>query len=480
MTEPLDVLRWSARRTCQAISEGEISVMEHVQELLVQCRRNADLNAFITLNEELALARASELDATGSRGRLHGLPVALKDAIGTARLPTTAGTPGLARHRPARDADIVKTIADAGAFVFGKLNMHELSYGITSNNGHYGPVRNPFDRARIPGGSSGGAAAAVAAGLVPLALGTDTGGSVRIPAALCGVVGFRPSAGRYPQRGIVPVSRTRDTAGPICRSVDDAAMTDAIVTGVPDRLAVPARSGLRLGVPKRHFLETVAADSREVFEQRLEELRRAGWVIEAVDLEGVQRPEDGCGFPIAVHETKTGLSSYLAEFAPRGPTLEDLIDQVSSPDVEGLLRGIVAPDFEEMAGAYHDAIANGRPRLQAAYAACFGEHEIDALIFPTTVRTAALIGEDDEVELEGESVPTFATFIHNTDPGSIAGIPGISVPAGLSRGGLPVGIELDGPAGSDRHLLAVAVALEADLPAAVRPDREPSHRDKGA
>ena len=470
MTNEHDVRYWSARRACRAIAVGEISATEYAQELLAHCRRSAELNAFIALDAELALAAAGALDAAGPSGALRGLPVALKDAIGSAGLPTTAGTPGLANHRPTEDADVVKPLVDAGAFVFGKLNMHELSYGITSNNAHHGPVRNPFDPRRIPGGSSGGAAAAVAAGMVPVALGTDTGGSVRIPAALCGVVGFRPSAGRYPQRGIVPVSQTRDTAGLICRSVDDAAMLDAIVTGVPDRIEVPASSQVRLGVPGRYFLETMAADTREIFELRLEELRRAGWVFESVDIEGIQRPEDGFGFAIALYETKSGLSRYLAELAPCGPTLEELVEQVASPDVRGLLSGLLTPEFEEMAGAYCEAIATGRPGLQAAFASCFGENELDALIFPTTVRTAALIGEDDTVELDGETVPTFPTFIRNTDPGSIAGIPGISVPAGLTGNGLPVGIELDGPAGSDRRLLAVACALEADLPAAVRPE----------
>lgn len=470
MTDEHDIAYWSARRACHAIAAGETSSTEYVQELLAHCRLGTELNAFIALDAELALTAAGTLDAAGPGGALRGLPVALKDAIGSAGLPTTAGTPGLANHRPAEDADVVKPLVDAGAFVFGKLNMHELSYGITSNNAHHGPVRNPFDPRRIPGGSSGGAAAAVAAGMVPAALGTDTGGSVRIPAALCGVVGFRPSAGRYPQRGIVPVSRTRDTAGPICRSVDDAAMLDAVVAGVPDRIEIPAPSQVRLGVPDRYFLETMAADTRELFELRLEELRSAGWVIETVDIEGVQRPEDGFGFVIALYETKFGLSRYLAEFAPHGPTLEELVEQVASPDVGGLLSGLLAPEFEEMAGAYCEAIATGRPGLQAAFASCFSENELDALIFPTTVRTAALIGEDDTVELDGEAVPTFPAFIRNTDPGSIAGIPGISVPAGLAGDGLPVGIGLDGPAGSDRRLLAIACALEADLPAAVRPE----------
>ena len=470
MIDEPDIWQCGARRICRAIAEGEISSAEYVQELLARCRRNADLNAFISLDEEAAQHWARERDAAETKDALHGLPVALKDAIGSAHLPTTAGTPGLATHRPAEDADVVKPLVDAGAFVFGKLNMHELSYGITSNNSLFGPVRNPFDRRCIPGGSSGGAGAAVAAGMVPVALGSDTGGSVRIPAALCGVVGFRPSAGRYSQRGIVPVSRTRDTAGPICRSVDDTAMIDAIVTGVPDRLAVPAPGEVRIGVPNRHFTETLAADTRDLFALRLEQWRRAGWSIEAVDIGRIQRPEEGCGFPIALYETKSGLSAYLAEFAPDGPTLEELIEQVASSDVGRILSGLLAPAFEEMAGGYRDAIAIGRPRLQQVFAACFAENELEALIFPTTVRPAAAIGEDETVELAGETVPAFPTFIHNTDPGSIAGIPGISIPAGLSADGLPIGIALDGPAGSDRRLLAVARALEADLPSATRPD----------
>ena len=207
-----------------------------MSELLTAHRENRDLNAFISLNEERANAAAAALDEQSGTGILHGLPIAVKDAIAAAGLPATAGTEALRGYLPEKDADVVEPLIAAGAFVLGKLNMHELSYGITSNNGAFGPVRNPYDLERIPGGSSGGAGAAVAAGLVPAALGTDTGGSVRIPAALCGVVGFRPTTGRYSQKGIVPVSHTRDTAGPLCRSVSDAAMIDAAITGEPDRL----------------------------------------------------------------------------------------------------------------------------------------------------------------------------------------------------------------------------------------------------
>ena len=467
MAEPNNIQHWSARRTLQAFADGEMSAEEYAQELLSRCSERADLNAFVTLDAEDDLKRAGA--TAPDRGRLAGLPIALKDAIGTVDLPTTAGTPALANHRPKQNAEVVRPLVDAGAFVFGKLNMHELSYGITSNNAHHGPPRNPLDTERIAGGSSGGAAVAVSAGMVPVALGTDTGGSVRIPAALCGVVGFRPSAGRNPQRGIVPVSHTRDTADPICRTVDDAALIDAAITGTEDRLETLDPSQLRIGLPNQHFLDELAPETRSVFEARVEELRAAGWSIVPVDVEGIQKPEESCGFPIAVYETKTGLAAYLQEFAPDGPSLEQLVGAIASPDVRSILGGLLAPEFQDMAGIYQDALTNGRPRLQGQLAACFEQNRLDALMFPTTVRPAALIGKDETVDLNGSAVPTFPTFIHNTDPGSIAGIPGISVPAGLTASGLPVGIDLDGPVGSDRHLLAVAHAMERALPQAARP-----------
>lgn len=464
-----DLRYMSARQVCEAISGQKLSATEFTESLLSACRENVELNAFISLDEDHALASARRLDAASSKGILQGLPIGIKDAIGTAELPTTAGTPALRDHRPTKNADVIQPLIDAGSFVFGKLNLHELSYGITSNNGGTGPVRNPYDMSRIPGGSSGGAGAAVAAGLVPAAIGTDTGGSVRIPAGLCGVVGFRPTTGRYSQRGIVPISHTRDTAGPLCRSVDDVAMLDSVIAGVPDTLDKLQVSELRIGIPNQYFLENLHADTKEVFEARIQELTQAGWKLEKVDIEGLEPPTESCGFPIAVYETKGALESYLSEFAPQGPSLEKLIAEIASPDVKGLLAGLLAPEFEEMAGVYQDAIENRRPKLQRILADCFSSNWVDAILFPTTIMPAAPIGDDETTELNGEQLPTFPTFIHNTDPGSIAGIPGISVPAGVTSAGLPVGLELDGPAGSDRHLLAVAALLEQHMPAMPRP-----------
>ncbi len=363
----------------------------------------------------------------------------------------------------------MRPLTNAGAFVFGKLNMHELSYGITSNNRHTGAVRNPHDPQRIPGDSSGGAGAAVAAGLAPAALGTDTGGSVRIPAALCGGVGFRPTTGRYSQAGIVPISHTRDTAGPLCRSVDDVALLDAVIAGEADALPELPPSGPRIGVPRQYFLDETASETRAVFEARLDDLRTDGWTLVDVDILGIERPEDGCGFLIALYETRSGLTRYLADHAPGGPGFDALAAAVASPDVRGLFAGMTEAGQQEMAGPYRAAIETRRPKLQALFADCFAANRLDALVFPTTVLPAARIGEDETTEIDGKTVPTFAAFIRNTDPGSTAGIPSITLPAGTTPQGLPVGLALDGPAGSDRRLLAVAAAIEGTLPPPHRP-----------
>ena len=303
------VYRWSARQALSAMSAGQITAIEYAQSLLERAEAYSTLNAFVTLENEHVLAEARRSDVIGP---LAGLPIAFKDAIGTNQLPTTAATLSFGGHIPQKDAAVVASLRAAGAYVFGKLNMHELSYGITSNNAATGPVRNPYDMTRIPGGSSGGAGAAVAASLVPVAIGTDTGGSVRIPAALCGTVGFRPTTGRYSQAGIIPVSHTRDTAGPLARSVDDIAMIDAALSKSEDKLSF-GPTDIRLGLPNNHYLDSMHAETREVFEARLSELTDAGFTLVRVDVAEVKAPMESCGFPIAMWETKIDLDIYLKE-----------------------------------------------------------------------------------------------------------------------------------------------------------------------
>ncbi len=461
-----EITGWTASEALRQIGAGRISAREYAEALLVQCERSGGLNAFIHLDPERVLDAASR--ALPGGGRLAGLPVPVKDNFDTADMPTTGGTPGLRDHRPARNAPVLQRLVDEGACVMGKLNMHELAFGITSNNGAFGPARNPYDPARIPGGSSGGSGAAVAARMAPVAMGTDTGGSVRVPAALCGVAGFRPTTGRYSQAGIVPISSTRDTAGPLARSVEDLALFDGVIAGAPGDLPQPDLKGVRIGVPRGHFYENLHPETSRVAEAALTALGEAGAVLVEADMPDVPKLDGAAGFPVALFETVVELNRYLSE-SGLPLDLASLAAAVASPDVAGLLQGVLTPEGAIPEPVYREALTQTRPVLQAAYAGYFASNDVIAAIFPTTPLPASLIGEDETVELNGEPVPTFLTFIRNTGPSSLAGIPGVTLPAGLSSDGLPIGMELDGPAGSDRALLAWSAAVEAALPATPAP-----------
>ena len=464
MSQPTD---WTASEALREIGAGRISPREYAEALLAQCERTSGLNAFIHLDPEQVLEAADRAE-TGSGGRLRGLPVPVKDNFDTADMPTTGGTPGLRDHKPARNAPVVQRLIDDGAVVMGKLNMHELAYGITSNNGAFGPARNPYDPDRIPGGSSGGSGAAVGARMAPVAMGSDTGGSVRIPAALCGAAGLRPTTGRYSQAGIVPISNTRDTAGPLARSVEDLALFDSVLCGVPDTLPAISLKSVRIGVPRGHFYESLHPETAHVAEEALAALAAAGAVLVEADMPDVPRLDEAAGFPIALYETVVELNRYLAE---HGLPLDfaGLANAAASPDVAGLLQSLLTEEGAIPEAVYREALDVTRPALQAAYADWFASNDVLAAIFPTTPLPAAPIGHDETVELNGEQVPTFPTFIRNSAPSSLAGIPGVTLPAGLSADGLPVGMELDGPAGSDRVLLSLSAAVEAILPATPAP-----------
>src|ERR1700722_19549089 len=239
-----------------AIRTGAIKAEALADALLARTAAHANLNAFITLDADRVRAAAREADrqrASGaSLGKLHGVPLALKDNLDTVDLPTSGGTPGLAGHRPKRNAVIVDALLGAGAIALGKCNLHELAYGITNNNAAFGPARNPYAPDRIPGASA------------------------RTPAALCGIVGLRPTTGRWSQAGVVPISHTRDTPGPMTRSVADCVLMDGVVTGGPTEVAPAQLKSLRIGVPRQYFWENLDPELEQICEQTLRRLSEAG------------------------------------------------------------------------------------------------------------------------------------------------------------------------------------------------------------
>jgi mandelamide amidase len=455
-----------AAEAAAAIRAGDISAQALADALLDRCTRAASLNAFISLDPDAVRAAARSADQQRQRGErlgpLHGVPIALKDNFDTADFTTTAGTPALAAHRPTRNAAVVQRLLDAGALILGKANMQELAFGPTSNNAAFGPVRNPYDRSRIPGGSSGGTAALVAARLAPAGLGTDTGGSVRVPASLSGVVGFRPTTLRWPQDGIVPISHTRDTAAPIARCVADCALLDGIVTGGPTSLAPIRLEGLRLGVPRGHFWDDLDAEVEAILADALARLAAAGVVLVEGDMVDVAALDAAAGFPVALYEFVTDLDRYLAGHAT-GLDFAGVAAQVQSPAVKKVVDALLGADAVPEA-VYREALIKHRPALQDAYRRYFAERGVAAMVFPTTPLPAAKVGEDDTVLLNGKAVPTLATYIRNLGPGSAAGIPGLSLPAGMTSAGLPIGIAIDGPQGADQQLLTICLAIESALP----------------
>ena len=469
-----DQVDLTATQAVEAIRSGRLSAEAYATTLIARAEQLSDLNSVIALNKTGALAAARKVDVLRKSGaslpRLAGLPIVVKDNINTSELPTTGGTTALKDVRPSANAPTLQRLLDAGAIVLGKANMHELAFGATTTNLSTlaGIARNPYDRSRVPGGSSGGTGAAVAARIAPAGLGTDTGGSVRIPAAFCGIAGLRPSVGngggdrRYDGTGVLPISHTRDTIGPMARTMADVALLDSVMSGKPPAVSVPL-SGLRLGVPAT-FWNGADAQVLVVMEAAKVKLRAAGVVLVDVDTVGLNELNEHAAFPIALHEAHDDIPAYLKATGVRDISLADIAAKVASPDVKGAMSAVI----NDVAGAkYQAAVSVYRPRMQALYERYFAANKLDGMLFPTTIVPAPAIdpvnGSSRISINEGPLVDTFATIIRNTDLGSTTGVPGISLPAGLTARGLPVGLAVDGPLGSDTRLIGIGISIESVL-----------------
>ncbi|MDP9163617.1 MAG: amidase family protein [Pseudomonadota bacterium] len=460
------MIELSATAAVAAMRAGEMSALDYAEALLARCAAGAALNAFITLDPAAVRAGARAADAHraagGFLGPLHGLPIPVKDSVNTAGIETTVGTKALRGWIPARDATTIARLKAAGAIVLGKTNIHELSFGWTSGNLEFGAVRNPYDPSRIPGGSSGGTAAAVAARMAPLGVAEDTQGSIRVPAALCGITGFRPTTGRYPTDGTAPITALFDQIGAHARCVADLALFDAVVSGDAAKIEPATLSGLRIGIDRDFFFAGIDAEVAAPVEAALARLSAAGALIVEAPVPGLDRVVP-IAMAIQVHDVVPALKRYLAE--SDAPVDFDTMFAGVSADIANIfalvaLRGAPGAITDDGYAAARD---KARPALQQAMAAWFAGHRVDAMLLPATMVPATPMGDEGNIDIGGTAVPFATAIARNITPGSTLGLPGLVLPCGLTTGGLPVAIELDGPAGDDRRLLAIGMAVEAVL-----------------
>lgn len=453
----------SAVAAVAAMKRGEVTAERYASALLERCKAANSLNAFITLRPNDVLEAARAADAHRRSGAqlaaLHGLPIPIKDSVNTKDLPTTGGTRALRAFQPRVDAPLVARLRDAGAIVLGKTNLHEISMGYTSANLTTGAVHNPYDTTRIPGGSSGGSAAAVAARLAPLSVAEDTAGSIRVPAAMCGIVGYRPTTRRYPSQGVMPMTPLYDQVGPHARTVSDVILFDAVVTGDTTPITATALRGVRLAVVRDYYFADLDAEVERLMTDALRRLTDAGASIVEVRIPDLADLVDKTAYTIIVHDLASSIAAYLAEYGA-GVSVEQLFSEVAA-DIKGTLAA--TKEFVPSDAAYRELVSVTRPLLQERFASAFRSSGASAIVFPTTPLPPVLITQGPMITVRGNEVPFDPFFGRNVVPGSTAGLPGLVLPAGLTRAGLPVGIEFDGPAGSDRATLALGLSLERAL-----------------
>ena len=418
------------------------SCLQRIEEL------NPTLNAFITVMHESALAQARQADeeihAGNWRGPLHGIPIGLKDLFDTAGVKTTCGSALFADRVPTEDAEVVRRLKHAGAVLIGKQNMQEFAYGGTSTSSYFGPVHNPWDMERIAGGSSGGSAAAVATGMCFAALGTDTGGSIREPAAFCGIVGLKPTYGRVSMRGVFPLSLSLDHVGPLCRNVVDTALVLQAIAGY-DKLdsttvdvpvdsytdALKTKTRPRIGVVRQPYFDDLDPEIESAMAEALKVLTGLASDVVEIDLPpiptAVQGPE-----VYAVHAKDLAASPQLY-----GRWIRERLQQATAIDTVAYIEA--RQDLDRVRRAVVDVFS-----------------EVDFLVTPTSPVPPITIQEALNMSppLAGE------LWLRNTRTFNVYGLPAISIPCGVTRAGLPVGLQIAGSNFGEANLLSFAYSFE--------------------
>ena len=457
------------------LREHKISPVELTNLFLDRIEQhNPVLNAYLTVTREGALASARESEKRflkkRPRGPLDGIPIALKDNISTRGVRTTAGSKFLADFVPESDATVAASLRRAGTILLGKTNLHEFAYGISTNNPHFGPTRNPWDTTRIPGGSSGGSAAAIAAGLCVASIGTDTGGSIRIPAALCGIVGLKPTFGRVSCSEVVALAPTFDHVGPLARTVADAALLLGVMAGrdpldAPTlaqprftpfndarhlhqrlRLQFSRKRPLKLGLPREYFFTALSEEVRESVKAAVHTFEQLGAVIEEISLPHISDGDDA--------STTIALAEATHYHQARGWF------PAHSADYGEDVRKRLEMGLDIRAADYLAAL-----EIQKRVRADFDEvlSRVDAIIAPTVPIRAPRIGEN-VVQIESVEEPVRGALIRLNRPANFTGLPAISLPCGWSSENLPVGLQLIGRTWSEEQLLVIAQLFEQAHP----------------
>ena len=461
----------TAAELSQALANGEISSVELTQSYLDRIKKyNEELNSYITVCEESALVQAKEADKKrvhSDSSPLLGIPLAHKDIFCTNGVTTTCGSRMLHNFIAPYDATVVGKLNDAGVVMLGKTNMDEFAMGSSNETSFFGPVRNPWDTNRVPGGSSGGSAAAVAADLCAMATGTDTGGSIRQPAAFCGITGFKPSYGRVSRWGMIAFASSLDQAGPLTKSAEDAALMTNVMAGldkkdstsidkpVEDYTATlnDSLEGLKIGIPKQHFAEGLTADVEKGIQEALCEYEKLGASITEVDLPN-NHLSVSAYYVVAPAEASANLSRYDGvRYGYRCANPVDLEDMYNRTRSEGfgeeVKRRILVGTYALSAG-YYEAYYRKAQKIRRLIKNDFVEtfKEVDVIIGPTSPHTAFELGtKTDPVTMYLEDIYTIAV--------NLAGLPAISIPAGIANG-LPLGMQIVGRDFGEAKILNVA------------------------
>jgi aspartyl-tRNA(Asn)/glutamyl-tRNA(Gln) amidotransferase subunit A len=456
---PSDLSTLTLKQAADLLRRRDASPVDLTKACLARIDKyNKSINAFITVTREQALTSAQEMDAEQKSGRwrgpLHGIPIALKDNIDTAGIRTTAASGVFKDRVPAEDAEVVVRLKKAGAILLGKLNLHEFALGGTSAVTYFGPVRNPWNLDHVPGGSSGGSAAAIAADLCIGSLGTDTGGSIRIPASHCGIVGFKPTYGRVSNRGVIPMSWTLDHVGPMCKTVEDAALMLSVIAGYdeldPVSLDVPVgdysrairmpAAKFRIGIPRTPFFDNLDPEVAKAVETAIDVLRKL-----TASVKDVQIPATGNIADVWNPE----IYAYHAPWITKTPEL-----------YQDATRTLIQRAADGKPAAYAQArhqVDVVRRDIKKVFA------NVDILVTPTQRAPAALIVPAPQAVNGGRGAatpPAGVGGIVNTGAFDIYGLPTISIPCGFTSSGLPIGLQISGAHFAEHTVLALAHTYE--------------------